>query len=64
MSFKPALGLSFVVWVLLSHFNTNKSKDAQYKESSTKIWTDLVVLAATPWLVLSSAWICLWMFFE
>lgn len=60
MSFKVALGVSFVAWALLLAF-TKSRKD---KSDDSSPWTDLLRLAISPWIVLGCARIGLWMFFE
>jgi hypothetical protein len=64
MSFKAALGFSFVVWVLLHNLFKSKNKRDEERESAVKLWVDLILAASVPWLVLGSARVCFWMFFE
>ena len=61
MTLKPALGISFVAWLLLSGYFLNKKKKTEEEQSA---WTTLILTAVMPWLSLGGARLAFWVFFQ
>jgi hypothetical protein len=61
MTFKVALGLSFVTWALFSGYFINKKKS---KDNDGDPWVPLIIAAVLPWVSLGAARLGFWFFFE